>query len=155
MFFLGSQSERNLEGVAPALVMCVRRAITLSTVDFAVFEGLRTEAEQVENVANGVSRTMHSYHLTGRAVDLVPYLGKKLKWQLPLCAQVAISMREAAAHFGVTLTWGAVWDRRLGELNPLDMGREVGAYTERFKCSRQDQSAHPLIDGPHFQLEVS
>jgi peptidoglycan L-alanyl-D-glutamate endopeptidase CwlK len=155
LFFLGTQSEKNLEGVAPALVMCVRRAISLSSVDFAVFEGVRTEARQRELVASGASRTMHSYHLTGRAVDLVPYLGKHLQWQLPLCEQVAISMREAAAHFGVTLTWGAVWDRRLGALNPVHIHDEIGEYTERYRAARANTLAHPLIDGPHFQLEAA
>lgn len=154
MFFLGTQSEKNLEGVAPALVMCVRRALTLSSVDFAVFEGLRTEERQRELVASGASRTMNSYHLTGRAVDLVPYLGKRLQWQLPLCEQIAISMREAAAHFGVVLTWGAVWDRRLGRLDPTQLHAEVGRYTLRYKIDRGDD-AHPLIDGPHFQLETA
>jgi len=155
MFFLSGRSEANLEGVAPVLAMCVRRAITTTSVDFAVFEGLRTVERQRELVANGASRTMHSYHLTGRAVDLVPYLGKRLQWQLPLCEQVAIAMREAAYHFGCVLTWGAVWDSPLKALDLSIANREVSAYVKRYHSARLDEDIYPLIDGPHFQLEAS
>lgn len=159
MFFLGSHSEKQLEGVAPALVMCVRRAITLSSVDFSVVDGLRTEAEQIELVAHGASRTMHSYHLTGRAVDLAPWVQGKQKWQTPLAVQVAIAMRQAAAHFGSTLTWGGVWDRRLGQLDPTDLMGEVGEYVARYQAARPPNAAGkkplPLFDPWHFQLETS
>lgn len=154
MFFLSGRSEANLEGVAPVLAMCVRRAISTTSTDFAVFEGLRTEARQAELVAAGVSRTMHSYHLTGRAVDLVPYVNKRMQWQLPACEQVAIAMREAAYHFGCVLTWGAVWDSPLKALNLAKPGAEVSAYVLRYHSARQAEDIYPLVDGPHFQLEV-
>jgi peptidoglycan L-alanyl-D-glutamate endopeptidase CwlK len=159
MFFLGMQSEKNLEGVDPSLVMCVRRALALSTVDFSVVDGLRTEAEQVVNVANGASRTMHSYHLTGRAVDLAPWVNGKRLWQTPLAVQVAIAMREAAAHFGLTLTWGGVWDRRLGQLDPTDLMGEVGEYVARYQAARpanaNGKKPLPLFDPWHHQLEAA
>ena len=41
------------EGVKPDLVKVVKRAIELTTVDFGVIEGVRTEERQKELVAKG------------------------------------------------------------------------------------------------------
>jgi len=49
----------------------VERAIQITTQDFRIQEGLRTTERQAKLVARGASRTMHSRHLTGPAVDLV------------------------------------------------------------------------------------
>lgn len=148
-FHLGQRSEENLVGVDFRLVQCVRRAIVGSSVDFSVFEGVRSEARQRELVKNGVSRTMNSKHLRGYAVDLVPYISGRVQWQMPACVQIAIAMREAALYFGVSLTWGAVWDRRLSELQPLFLDDEIEEYAARFRLANK---RGPLIDGPHFEL---
>ena len=94
------------------------------------------------------------YHLTGHAVDLVPYVGGRLQWQQPLCNQVAIAMREAALHFNVSVVWGAVWDRELGSLNPAELELAIENYVARYKAARGPK-ASPLIDGPHFQVRRS
>ncbi|MDN0092724.1 M15 family metallopeptidase, partial [Yersinia ruckeri] len=67
------RSENNLNGVNPALVKVVRRALELSPVDFGVTEGLRTIARQKELVAAGKSQTMNSRHITGHAIDVFAY----------------------------------------------------------------------------------
>ncbi len=67
-FALGPVSDAHLEGVHPELVRAVRYAIAATTVDFQVFEGLRSLERQKELVAKRVSRTMKSYHLTGDEV---------------------------------------------------------------------------------------
>ncbi len=149
-YHLGASSEAQLQGVNPQLVRCVRRAIAMSTQDFSVFEGVRSHARQAELYKSGASRTLNSKHLTGDAVDLVPYVAGRLQWQLPLSQQIAISMREAAQEFGVALRWGAVWDRSLEELDPVRLDREVSAYIRRFEAANPDR--HPLIDGPHFEI---
>lgn len=41
--------------------------------DCAVLDGRRTIEEQRKNVAKGVSKTMNSLHLTGDAVDVMPF----------------------------------------------------------------------------------
>lgn len=150
IYHLGQKSEENLQGVRPGIVKCVRRAIVLTTVDFSVFEGVRARARQLQLYRSGASRTLNSRHLTGDAVDLVPYVEGRLQWQLPLCQQVAIAMREASLEFGVRLRWGAVWDRELSELDPVRLDREINAYIRRYQAARNDD-AHPLIDGPHFE----
>lgn len=71
-FTLGASSERELVGVDAGLVRVVRRALGITACDFAVHDGIRTIEEQKRYVAQGVSKTMKSKHLEGKAVDLVP-----------------------------------------------------------------------------------
>lgn len=151
-FHLGTRSEENLVGIDPDLVKCVRRAIATTSEDFGVFEGMRSLERQRELVKSGASRTLDSYHLTGHAVDLVPYVGGRLQWQMPLCIQVALAVRDAAMTFDVAITWGAVWDRRLRDLDPTDLAEEIDEYIARYKL-KHGPKKKPLIDGPHFQVE--
>ena len=77
-FKLGNTSQQRLIGVHPDLVRVVRRAIELSSMDFAVNEGLRTAERQRRLVASGASQTLNSKHLKqadgfGHAVDIVPW----------------------------------------------------------------------------------
>lgn len=102
---LGVNSIRNLRGVHPDLVRVVRRAIQITSQDFSVLEGLRSEEKQRENVAKGVSQTMHSKHLTGHAVDLTPY---PLDWDdVNAFRAVGHAILVAAMREGVKVTWGA------------------------------------------------
>lgn len=149
-FRFGEKSESNLAGVHPDLVRVVRLALTISDIDFSVHDGLRTLEEQQRLVATGASRTMSSYHLTGDAVDLVPYVGGKLRWEHALCNQVAAAMHEAALRLHVRLVWGRVWDMELGELDPEDFEGERALYVRRYQRIHGVKK-YPLDDGPHFQ----
>ena len=82
-FMLGAASLKELNGVRPLLVGTIKRAITISKVDFTVHDGIRTVDEQRRYVAQGVSKTMKSKHLEGRAVDLVPWIDGKPRWWWP------------------------------------------------------------------------
>lgn len=150
-FALGRRSEENLVGVHPALIRVVRRAILITSIDFSVHDGIRTLEEQKRLVASGASTTLDSYHLTGDAVDLVPYVGGKLRWEMPLCHDIASAMREASLQEGVPLTWGRVWDRKLEELDPDDFDLERDRYVKRFFRAHPGRTRPPLDDGPHFQ----
>ena len=154
MFALGNTSETNLVGVTPKLICCVRYAIKRTTVDFSVFEGLRSLDRQRRLVAAGASRTMDSYHLTGEAVDLVPYVDKRLQWQMPLCIEVARVMLWASRDLSVPLVWGGVWDRELASLDVDRLEEEIDAYVARWRAANAQawqEGKRPLIDGPHFQ----
>jgi peptidoglycan L-alanyl-D-glutamate endopeptidase CwlK len=151
MFFLGQKSEHNLTGVDERLCRVVRRAITLTTVDFTVFEGLRSQERQAQLYREGVSRTLNSYHLTGHAVDLVPWIAGRAQWQAPACVQVAIAVRLSALHFDIEVTWGAVWDKPLNDLDPTELEREVRDYVIRYQV-KNGVKKYPLIDYPHFQV---
>ncbi|MEX2952558.1 M15 family metallopeptidase [Serratia fonticola] len=106
-FRFSLRSEGNLKGVNPALVKVVRRALELTAVDFIVIEGVRTEAQQRENVRKGVSKTMDSRHLTGNAVDLLPV---GADWNDYKCwLPVLDAMHKAGADLGVKLRFGITW----------------------------------------------
>jgi peptidoglycan L-alanyl-D-glutamate endopeptidase CwlK len=108
-FQLSSRSLAKLEGVHPDLVRVVKRALELSEVDFAVVEGLRTQARQRQLVQAGASQTMDSRHLTGHAVDLAPYIGGQIRWDWPPFYKIADAMKAAARELGVSLNWGGDW----------------------------------------------
>lgn len=147
-------SRRSLDalvGVSERLVLTVIRALELSSVDFAVHEGLRDLETQREYVNAGVSHTMSSLHLpqedgTAWAVDLVPFVRGRLRWEWPPLFQVARAVRDAAREREVDLTWGACWDRPLGELEDPEEA------SEDYAARRRAQGLRVFLDGPHFQL---
>ena len=110
-YSLSSRSEHALQGVNPDLVRVVRRAITLTNVDFVVTEGLRTPERQAELVKAGASKTLNSRHITGHAVDLAPIIAGQVRWDWPPFHELARAMKQAAAAEGVAIVWGGSWTR--------------------------------------------
>lgn len=108
-FALSARSHARLDGVHPALIGVVKRAIQLSPVDFMVVEGLRGPARQAALVRAGASRTLNSRHITGHAVDLAALVDGRLRWDWPLYPRIAGAMKAAAAERGVALIWGGDW----------------------------------------------
>ncbi|WP_145931780.1 M15 family metallopeptidase [Yersinia bercovieri] len=109
-FRFGQISEHNLRNVHPDLVLIVRRALSLSTVDFRVIEGLRTLERQRQLVRNGSSKTLNSRHLTGHAVDLAPIINNKIPWEdWGAFHQIAKAMKQAAQEMELPLQWGGDW----------------------------------------------
>jgi len=154
-YSLGAASRRELAGVHPRLVEVVERAITYTDQDFTVHDGLRTEAEQRQLVARGASKTMNSRHMKqrdgfGHAVDLVPWINGRPRWEWKPIFQIAVAVKRAADELGVRLTWGGVWDRALAELpsDPKGVETAVNSYVTR----RRGMGKTAFIDGPHFEL---
>jgi len=145
-FSLGKKSLAELKGVHPDLVRVVKRALELTTVDFAVHDGIRTEEEQRHYVETGVSWTMKGRHLSGHAVDLVPYINGKLRWEWAPIYQIAAAMKQAAAEFDTPIRWGGAWDMRLGEIDDPEEAEQD--YVER----RRLMGKKANVDGPHFEL---
>ncbi len=108
---LGTRSEENLRGVHEALQRIVRRAIQITKQDFTVIEGLRTKERQAQLVKDGFSQTMNSKHLTGRAVDIIPFpvLANWSGYKAQQWKDIADAMKAAAKEQGVRLTWGGDW----------------------------------------------
>lgn len=135
---LGLGSIKKLRDVHPDLVLVVLRAIQLSTVDFAVGEGIRTAERQRELYAQQKTKTLNSRHIPvvfaptddrlaaialGHAVDLWPWVAGAVPWDdWTAFEAVAAAMKKAAGELGVAIRWGGDW--------------------ETFK------------DGPHFELVV-
>lgn len=153
-FKFGTASERELVGVDPGLVRVVRGALALSACDFAVHDGIRSVEEQRRYVAQGVSKTMRSKHIEGKAVDLVPVVDGKLRWWWPQIYQIAAAMHTAAISDGVTVWWGCVWDRPLNDLAPGVT--KLADLPDALKAEGLAYNArHPgadFPDGPHFEV---
>lgn len=143
-FRLSRRSYSNLESVHEDLLRCVERAITITRVDFAVIEGMRSEARQRELVDKGASQTMDSRHLTGGAVDLAAWVDGTIRWDLGLYYPIAEAMRDAAAGLGVRLVWGGCWQLLSPMMRPA---AEVAWYAA--SCSRAGRPA--FIDAGHFE----
>jgi hypothetical protein len=103
---LGNRSLQNLSGVHPDLVAVVKLAISKTTQDFTVLEGIRNINRQRELVKAGKSTTMNSRHLTGHAVDLAPW---PISWEWEGFYPIADAMKAAAEELDVNLEWGGDW----------------------------------------------
>jgi peptidoglycan L-alanyl-D-glutamate endopeptidase CwlK len=144
---LGAKSLKELQGVHPDLVAVVKRAISLSVQDFSVHDGTRTMTEQKKLVEAGASKTLASRHLTGHAVDLVPFVNGKLRWEWEPIYKIADAVRIAARELGTPLRWGGAWDIDFTESTapPEDL---VTDYAAR----RRKAGKKAFLDGPHFEL---
>lgn len=108
-FKLSARSLERLKGVHPDFVRVVERAIALSSVDFTVLCGLRTEEEQKRLFQAGATRTLNSRHITGHAVDLAPMVDGEVRWDWPLYFKLAAAMKEAAKDLKIDIAWGGDW----------------------------------------------
>lgn len=106
---LTARDKANLRGVHADLVKVVYRLAEITTIPFRVNEGLRSVAQQKENVAKGVSKTMNSRHLTGHAIDLIPMVGGKPTFAWPVYFQFEPLVLQAAKDVGVPIEWGGRW----------------------------------------------
>lgn len=74
-----------------------------------VVEGLRTVAQERTHVANGTSKTMHSMHLIGKAVDIVD---KRYGWD----------GKAASLDYGFWVDYGDIVDDLYGKSGQLHWG---------------------------------
>lgn len=146
-FKLGEKSKKELVGVHPDLVAVVEKAIEITPQDFSVHDGMRTLEEQKELVRSGASKTLKSRHLSGYAVDLVPYINGKLRWEWDPIYQIAEAVRTAARELEIPIRWGGVWDEVLTETDEATEDL-VSGYIER----RRSVGKKAFIDGPHYEL---
>jgi peptidoglycan L-alanyl-D-glutamate endopeptidase CwlK len=114
-FRLSERSLARLNGVHPDLVRVVQAAILISKWDFTVVEGIRTIEKQREYFNAGKSRTMKSRHLTGHAVDLMPYGDfdgdgdKEGSWEIIHFYPLNDAMQQASRTCNVPIVWGGTW----------------------------------------------
>tara|TARA_B110000977_G_scaffold10362_2_gene13509 strand:+ start:2033 stop:2413 length:381 start_codon:yes stop_codon:yes gene_type:complete len=104
---LGTRSKQSLSGVHVDLVAVVKKAIEITEVDFSVIEGIRNIERQRQLVKEGKSTTLNSRHLTGHAVDMVPY---PVDWEdLERFESMAVAMKLAAEELEIPIVWGGDW----------------------------------------------
>lgn len=116
-YTFSNRSLKNLLGVHPDLIKVCWRAIEITTQDFSIIEGRRSEERQKELYAKGKSKTLNSRHLSGHAVDLAPFpfdgdvdedrILNIHDWDQYY--PIAEAMKQAAAELGVALEWGGDW----------------------------------------------
>jgi hypothetical protein len=145
-FKLSQKSLSRLQGVDERLVKIVHEAIKITTVDFAVGEGLRTLERQKQLVAQGKSKTLNSKHITGNAVDLWAYVNNTISWKETYYYDIGQAMRDSAIKQGVKLRWGAVWDKPLNDIRNTEL--EPSLYVQR----RKDAGKKAFLDFVHFEI---
>lgn len=101
-----TRSKNNMVGIHPDLRQVADLALALTDRDFIVTEGLRTPERQKELVKESKSKTMNSAHLTGHAIDIVPY---PVSWNPKDFEPVIAAFRRAADHLGILVEFGADW----------------------------------------------
>ena len=132
---LSERSLKSLEGVNPNLVKVVERAIELTEQDFLVLEGVRSKEQCYINYGKGrtaaqcsakgvptkyaqpslskvtwLNNPLASKHVTGNAVDLVPY---PINWNtISKFTTISKAMKQAAKELGVDLEWGGDWTKK-------------------------------------------
>ena len=148
-FKLSKRSLDKLQGVNPKLVDVVKRAIEITTVDFAVVEGLRTKERQIELFEKGASQIRDGgTHVEGRAVDLMAFIGDRGSWELNLYDNIADAVKQAAIEKNVAIRWGAAWN-----IPDIRMWRGTMEEAMNFYIdTRRKQNKRPFIDGPHFEM---
>lgn len=112
-----ARSLRNLTGIHPDLRRVMDSALQDAPFAFVITEGLRTIERQRQLVDIGASKTLNSRHLTGHAVDLVPFVdidkdGKvetEEMYSWPLYHILAPVIRLAAKREKVAIVWGGSW----------------------------------------------
>lgn len=147
-FKFGKHSFAESVGVNHDLILLSDYALWKSPIDFGRYDGLRTREEQEEYVRTGASNTLHSKHLTGDALDLVPYINGKYRWEQDACVAIAMNMHQGSIFFGIPVRWGAVWDRLLSELDVHKLPQEIEKYIER----RRLLGKKAFIDAVHYEL---
>lgn len=87
---------------------------------------LRTPAEHAQNIANGTSRTTHSKHLDGDAIDIVPYAVYQLAGADKLQWDTADPVWPKLGAIGEAL--GLRWGGRFKPLNAQGVGWDPGHF---------------------------
>ncbi|KXX70771.1 M15 family metallopeptidase [Flammeovirga sp. SJP92] len=87
MFVFGNRSKERMKGVHSLLIECAIRALSKSRIDMSVpwMGGVRTDQEQNAIYRQGNSQcdgfNKKSYHQTGKALDVVPYVNRKIDYK--------------------------------------------------------------------------
>lgn len=147
-FKFSQRSENNFKGVHPDLVAVVKLALSFTTQDFTVTQGVRTLEEQRKLLQEKKTQTLNSKHLPqadgyGHAIDIVPY---PVNWTLEKFYPIAEAFRKAAKTLNVKIRWGGSWHI----LNDTD--QPIAVLIEQYAQSKRKVKQKAFIDAPHFEL---
>lgn len=117
-YLFGTRSASVIEHrkLHPDLCKIAKVAIAITGTDFGIYEGVREWSKQKEYIEKGVSMTHKSRHLSGHAIDLVPIIDGKARWDKEAYIPVSHALFEAThylANIGDVphgaLQWGGTW----------------------------------------------
>lgn len=111
---MDDRSLKELQGVHPRLTDAIISFARDPLCDwkFIITDGLRTDQEQALLVVQGASHTLHSKHLSGRAIDICILLNGKARWEFELYKRFARTfLAYAFNNFNLDLTWGGDWKK--------------------------------------------
>lgn len=111
MFSFSKTSLDKMNGVDSKLVNLMKEAIKNSPYDFGITEGIRTLERQKELFAQGKTKTLKSYHLVGKAVDIAVWINGEITWDFKYYKEVADHIKEVAKKLGYVITWGGDWKK--------------------------------------------
>lgn len=150
---LNERSLKELNGVDYLLVACVKRASMKCPIPFIVTDGIRSKKEQEVLFKSGASKTMNSAHLVGHAVDLVPIINDKPRWEWELIYPIAEHMREAARDLDLDIVWGGCWDINFTKTtDPAELLKEQYVKRRREFLKKNNRPHEKVfIDGPHYE----
>ncbi len=154
-FHFGARSRREMAQMHPDLVRVNEMALSISPVDWGVFDGFRTAADQNELYRRKASqldgykrKSKHQLQPDGyvHATDNVPWINGKWQWDWEAIYEIADAMVFAARSLDVTLRWGGCWQ----VVNDLTGSPEnwVAEYVKR----RREQGRRAFNDGPHWEI---
>lgn len=144
----------HLEEVEPQLRKVILAAAEEYPGIVVIVEAARTLERQKKLKAAGASRTLKSRHIRQKdgfahAVDVGFRIDPpaRVSFDWPLYYALAPYVRKWARHHKVKVTWGAIWDTPINDIEG-DLKEAHAAYVARF---RKMFGRSPLADGPHFQ----
>lgn len=88
MYKFGKSSLRRMKGLDARLIITAEYVINMmyhhGCCDIAIpaLGGMRTMEQQEELLAKGTSQKKNSAHLYGNAIDVVPYIDGKMRWDV-------------------------------------------------------------------------
>jgi peptidoglycan L-alanyl-D-glutamate endopeptidase CwlK len=115
VFRFGLKSVKILEEVQPHLRSLATKVISISPIDFAITSGLRTLEEQQTLYKQGKSKTLNSKHLTGQAIDFVPWHSGAAHFEdiNSCCVLAGIFLAVARESLCTKIRVGALWNHNL------------------------------------------
>lgn len=130
-----NNSRTKLEGVHPLLVNALEAALQTSPYDFAIVQGVRTQAQQDALYEQGrtkpgpiVTWTRNSNHLVkpdgyGHAIDFAAFVDGAISWDEKHYPPIADAILAAGKGLGLTLESGAYWKTKdWGHVEIKDIG---------------------------------
>lgn len=140
-FKFGAVSRANLKGVHRALIALCNQVIVFR--DCTVTDGVRTLKEQLKYVLSGASKTMNSKHLTGRAVDLIPY---PTDWRLVEKGLQAVKKVDPTLQILKHMEF-------IGFVNGVAAMQDINVRQGMDWDGDQDIGEHSFLDMPHWEIE--